>query len=141
MNKSIHFLLVVGALIIGFNTAKAQRNSDSLSSVNFFGTVYAVKNGNALTLRELKNVVKSNPEAFKEFKRARRLRALSVTLDIVSIVPFVAAVISDNSMIFWIGTGSSGALIGAGIVIDQGPYSRSIINTVKLYNESLRVKQ
>lgn len=141
MNKSINFLLVVGTLIIGFNTATAQRNSDSLSAVNFFGTVYAVKSGNALTLGELKDVVKSDPVAFKEFKRARRLKALSVTLDIISVVPFVAALVSDNETVFWLGTGTCGALIGSTILIDQGPYSRSIINTVKLYNESLRIKQ
>ncbi|TAE86246.1 MAG: hypothetical protein EAY81_05855 [Bacteroidetes bacterium] len=140
MNKSIGFFLLIGAFIFNLNSVTAQRNTDSLSVVNFFGTVYAVKSGSALTLGELKNVVKSNPSAFKEFKRARRFRTLSIALDVVSVVPFVAAIISDNSTVFWVGTGSAGLLVGSSILIDQGPYSRSIINTVKLYNESLRVR-
>ncbi len=141
MNKSIGFLLLIGAFIFNLSSATAQRNTDSLSAVNFFGTVYPVKNGNALSLTELKRIVRDNPAAFKEFKRARRLKALSVSLDIVAVVPFVAAVLATNEAGFWLGTASAGLLIGSTIVIEHGPYSRSIINTVKLYNESLRVKQ
>ena len=91
---SIPFLFILA--LFTFQSSKAQNRTDSLQAVNFFGTIYAVKSSTALQLSELKPLVKNNPNAFKSFKKARRIKALSIGLEIISIVPATLAIISEN---------------------------------------------
>lgn len=130
---SIPFLFILA--LFTFQSTNAQNSKDSLQAVNFFGTIYAVKSSTALQLSELKPLVKNNPNAFKSFKKARRIKALSIGLEIISIVPATLAIISENDTEFWIGIGVSGILNGVGTYLMLDPYNKHLTNCIKEYNK------
>ena len=122
--------------LFSFQFAKAQNSKDSLQAVNFFGTIYAVKNSTALQLSELKPLVKNNQNAFKSFKKARRIKAIYVGLEILSIIPAAYAIATENETEFWIGLGVSGLLSGVGAYLMLDPYNKHITNCIKEYNKA-----
>ena len=91
---SIPFLFILA--LFTFQSSKAQNSKDSLQAVNFFGTIYAVKSSTALQLSELKPLVKNNQNAFKSFKKARRIKTISIGLEIISIIPLAFAIATEN---------------------------------------------
>jgi hypothetical protein len=73
-----------------------------------FGITYAVLNGKAEIQHKLKKTIKSNPEAFKEFKKAINIRFISVaaySAGIVFIFLSDAAATPKGEIGYLIGTG------------------------------------
>lgn len=132
--------LIFIALLCGVFQLKAQNQQqlDSLTIVNFFGTNFAVKNGMALTLTDLKPLVKDNPEIFKEFKRARNFKRVIFLAEVTGAVAVTLGVFSQNNQAFWAGLIGGAGIIATGVIIADGPYSRSISKMVYMYNQSLR---
>jgi hypothetical protein len=129
---SIPFLIL---FVFFTNSLKAQSGKDSLQAVNFFGTIYAVKNSYALELRELKPLIRNNPQSFKAFKKAKRLKVLSQSLNILSIVPTAAALYTEKESEFWIGISVAGLINGVAAYLMIDPYNKHITNCIKEYNK------
>ena len=130
---SIPFLFILA--LFTFKSSNAQNSKDSLQAVNFFGTIYAVKSSNALQLNELKPLIINNPNAYKSFKKARRLKVLSQSLYILSIVPTAAALYTEIEYEFWIGISVAGLINGVATYIMLDPYNKHITNCIKEYNK------
>jgi hypothetical protein len=133
--------ILICFVLFSVNTTWAQQ-ADSLSAVSFFGTIYAVKQGEAITLHQLKNIVKSDPEAFAAFKKARRIQWTYIgltTLGVVSLVVGISATY-ENPTLYWGGIIGAGALFGTSFVIQEGPYSRYVLQTINLHNRKFQPK-
>ncbi len=80
-------------------TAKSQ-TLDTLDYVNHYNTIFPIREKATLSNTELKKLVKPYPEAYKEFKKMRMLKHAEFALLVVSIVPFVYAIGSENAQQF-----------------------------------------
>ncbi len=133
-------ILTILFCCVGFNQkSQAQTNNDTLDYVFHSGVILPVLNRTTLGLSEIKFMVRKNPEAFKYFKKARRLRNLSIGLEVLSGVSLVVALISENESHFWIGLGVSSVITGLNIGLITDPYNEAVLDCVKTYNKSLRV--
>ena len=135
MSQKISIPILFILALFTFQSSNAQNSKDSLQAVNFFGTIYAVKSSTALQLSELKPLVKNNQNAFKSFKKARRIKTISIGLEIISIIPLAFAIATENETEFWIGIGVSGILNGVGTYLMLDPYNKHITNCIKEYNK------
>lgn len=137
MFKSLLFLC---CLLFAGQTMAQQ--PDSLTAVSFFGTMYAVKQGEALRLGELKRIVKSNPEAFAAFKKARRWQWVAIGTSTLGLVSFFVGIGADgnNPGQYWAGIVGAGALTGTSIAIQQGVYSRYVLETINIHNRKFKPK-
>ncbi len=136
--NSVSLFFIV--FIFSFQFAKAQNTKDSLHAVNFFGTIYPVKNSVALQLYELKPMVRNNEVAFKSFKKAKQIKVISTSLQILSIIPAAYAIVAEKESDFWIGIGLSGMINGIGTYLMLDPYNKHITNCIKAYNKSKSVQ-
>ena len=127
------FILFFLGLIVGINPIKAMP-PDTLTVVNFFGKSYAVKDGTALTQRQLKLIIRANPEAFNEFKKARQYNNLSITFSVLGGATFFLTLISETPEQFWAGILGTATFMSCSIILQDEPRSKHIRETVRLYN-------
>ncbi len=139
LHKTIFSFLFILALL-PIQNAYAQNNKDTLQAVNFFGTIYAVKNSYALELRELKPLVRNNPQAFKEFKKARRIKFISQSLYVLSAIPTAIALYTEKESEFWIGISAAGLINGIATYMMLDPYNKHITFCIKEYNKSKSIQ-
>jgi len=137
--KKLIILFILFSCVGIIQKSHAQTQKDSFDYVFHSGVAYPVFNKTTLSLYEIKSIVRDNPEAFKHFKKARRLRNLSIGLEVLSGVSLVVALISENESHFWIGLGVSSVITGLNISLITDPYNEAVLDCVKTYNKSLRV--
>lgn len=133
--------ILISCLFLSVTISRAQQ-ADSLSAVRFFGTIYAVKQGEALTLHELKQIVRSDPEAFAAFKKARSLQWTNIGVTTLGFVSLIIGFSADNtnSAQYWGGIVGGGLLFGTSYLIQEGPYSRYVYQTITLHNRKFQPK-
>lgn len=129
-------VLVVCVLCCFTFQGQAQGN-DSLKAIHFFGTTYASRNDTIISMHQLKLLVRDDSLTFASFKKARRFKALEISLATVASVVFISSFVVETpaqslGLLF-----GSGLFFGTGIVINQGAYSNQLYSTIQLYNQRL----
>ncbi len=129
--------LLIGILFLNINFLKAQE-SEKIETKRSFGVVF-LQNGKKLAPKQLLEITKSNPEAYREMKIAKS------NYDIGSVIGF-----AGGFMVGWpLGTAIAGgeanwtvAGIGAGLILVSIPfstkYSKHAKNAVEIYNDGLK---
>ncbi len=126
------YILIIALFLSVFQTQAQQQ--DSLVSVNFFGTHYAVQNNVALSMPELKKLTKEYPQARKAFVKARNLKHLEFVISMISIVPLVYGLSSTNENALLYGVTGSALITVLQVTLLQEPFNRRIDKTIELYN-------
>jgi hypothetical protein len=126
--------LIIIALFLSVFQLQAQ-NQDTLVSVNFFGTHYAVQNHEALSMPELKKLTKPYPEARKAFVKARNIRHLQIAINILSIVPLVYGLSSTDENAMLLGLGASVLMTTIEVSLLQTPFNKHLDRSIELYNK------
>jgi len=131
-------LVLIAVLVIIVSCAFAQTAADSIETQTPYGTIY-LQHGKTLSPKEMKEIVKMNPQAIEEMKLA------SGNLGVAMVFAYVG-----GFMIGWpIGTAIGGgkpvwALAGAGAVLVaiaiplSAAAARHTKNAVRIYNNSLK---
>lgn len=132
-------LITYFLLLASFAAFGQQNPPDSIALIDVFGTYVPVKKNTALTLGELKKELAKDPEVWKAFKRARRTHTLAVTVEWLSIVPFVIFILSESNTEMLISIGATSALTATHLLLIEGPYNKRLKHLVELHNQQVKL--
>lgn len=134
-------LLLALTFFIWCTPAKAQNTlKDTLDYVEHSGTIFIVKDKKTLSFPEIKRIIKNNPAAFEQFKKARRIRNLAFVLETVSTASLLVGLISENDQVFLIGAGGSVIITSLQFALLPEPYNNALLECIEEYNSTFRSK-
>ena len=138
MKKNILF----GVLFFAVICLYGQNSKDSIQIKKVFGGHLYQQNGKSLNTRKLSDILKTNPDAYKEFKIAKVGGTVFDVLSGLYIVSVVGYGISDNFNDYSISTWEFWAISSAAYICVSIPFiissSKHTKKAVTIYNNGLK---
>ncbi len=138
--KTYLITLLLGWAIFINGTSAQTQPKDSLDYIEHNGTIFIVKDKKTLSFPEIKRIVKNNPAAFTQFKKARRIRNIAFILETVSTASLVVGLVAENDNVFLIGAGGSILITSLQLALLPDPYNNALLNCLEEFNHPLRNK-